>query len=105
MTKNRNPARHVTGGGAGNVDQAGKQVERPYRSETSTRKAPSLFDQLERLAHHTKIAAQFEHAYGHRAKVGGARLMKVSTTMFGTSDGGGGHDDSPKRRRPISRLP
>jgi hypothetical protein len=45
MTENRNPARHVTGGGAGVVDQAGKRVERPYRSKKSTKvKIYSFFE-------------------------------------------------------------
>lgn len=65
MSKNnRNPARHVTGGGAGNVDQAGKRVGHPYSSEMRTRKAPSFFEQLESLALRTKVAAEFEHYYG-----------------------------------------
>lgn len=61
----RNPARHVTGGGAERDDQAGKRVNSPYRPSQSKRKA-SLFEQLVALAHHTKIALQFEHAYGPR---------------------------------------
>lgn len=66
MIESRNPARHVTGGGAGNVDQAGKQVERPYRSKARTWKGLSLLQQLERVAAHAKLGPAYEHFYGER---------------------------------------
>lgn len=66
MANKAKPRPLAGGAGTRNVDQAGKQVERPYRSETSTWKGLSLFRQLERLAVHARIGPEFEHFYGER---------------------------------------
>ena len=64
MHPNRNPASRVTGGGARDADLAAERVGTEYRSFHRLRKAPSLFDQLVALAHRTRTALEFQHAYG-----------------------------------------
>jgi hypothetical protein len=67
MTKRRSPACRITGRQGGDVDQAGQRVGTPYRSESSTRKAPSLlFRQLRALALNPTPVRGFEHAFGDR---------------------------------------
>lgn len=61
MSGKANPAAVSPADGAGDVDQAGKRVQRPYRSEMFTRKGLSLFDQLRRLEYDHR---HFEHFYG-----------------------------------------
>ena len=61
--KIRNPASASTLGGAGSIDRAAERVDLPYRSETSTKKAPSMLDQLRALADGLPVDG-FQHFYG-----------------------------------------
>lgn len=69
MSHDRSPASVGALGGAGSDDLAAVRVSSPYRPLQSKRKA-SLFEQLVALAHRTRIALKYEHAYGPDAPAG-----------------------------------
>ncbi|MEI9805359.1 MAG: hypothetical protein WDN48_14210 [Pseudolabrys sp.] len=93
MLKNKNPARHVTGGGAGNADLAAERVGIEYRSKSQTR--------VENYWLFGVGVDGFQHAYGRDRPPGKGWWSPSAEGPYhytcGPPDGGGGHEQDEQQ--------